>query len=515
MAYKNEKYANPWIRLTGTIIALLFCIFISPVKLVAQTLTIHDPQLQYLFEDSLLKVNTWHSLFKPLEIPWSVYDSVMHVKKRAAAQSIRISPVMDASFTYRKEGNQLLYQFGQGIYASGKLGKKVGFELSTVLYEQRFGEHEKTLLQTFNLVPGHNRYLWQSGLNTGYLSIRGFVYWQPLKWLTFKAGNDKHFIGDGARSFLLSENAAAYPFFQTRLNIWKINYTHQLLFMRDVIPDSGAMRYSKYATMHTLSFNATKRLNFYIFETVIWRAQDSVRHRSFDVTYLNPFLFYRPVEFNIGSPDNVLMGMGGKWIIGKRSFLYGQFILDEFKLKEVKAGNGWWANKYAYQIGFKTFGLFKNRKSVFLAEYNHCRPFTYSHSHTLQNYGYLYRPLAHPMGSNFREFYTQFSIALPHQWFFDATASLSRYGADPQGLNYGSDLYKRQWTFAKLYGNTITQGILNHDASINLTISRFLKPEWRLRAFANIQSTLHRAEGKTEFFPAFTVGLNTWMYEGN
>ncbi|HEX2936819.1 MAG TPA: hypothetical protein VHO72_15795 [Bacteroidales bacterium] len=514
MAYSNKKRIHNVIPIGQLIAGLLFCMLL-PTGLSAQNLSIHHPQLQYLFEDSLLQLNSYHTLFKPVEIPWQVYDSVMHVNKDYSSQPVRISPVLDASFSYRKEGNDLLYQFGQGVYASGKVGKKAGFELSAVLYEQKFGDQENTLLQTYNLVPGHNRYLWRSGSNTGYLSIRGYAYWRPLKWLTLKAGNDKQFIGDGGRSFIFSENAAAYPFLQTRLNIWKINYTHQVMFMRDVIPDSGALRFSKYATMHTLSINATKRLNLYIFEAVVWRAQDSVRHRTFDVTYLNPFLFFRPVEFNMGSPDNVLMGIGGKWIIGKQSFLYGQFMLDEFKLKEIKANNGWWSNKFAYQMGFKTFGLFKKYKSVFLAEYNHCRPFTYAHTYTTGNYGYLYRPLAHPMGSNFRELYMQFGISLPKQWFVDASASLSRYGTDPQGTNYGSDLYKRQYTYTKPYGNTTAQGIVNNEATLSLNLSRLIKPEWRLRVFANLQSTLHRSGGITGFYPAFSVGINTWMYENN
>lgn len=512
MAYKKRQHSYTRILLIKNFTGLLLCL-LTRVELSAQNLSIHHPQLQYLFEDSLLQINSWHSLFKPVEIPWQVYDSVMHVKKDYSARPLRITPILDASFTYRKEGSDLLYQFGQGVYASGNLGKKAGFELSAILYEQNFGDMGNAVLQTYKLVPGHNRYLWRSGANAGYLSVRGYAYWRPLKWLTLKAGNDKQFIGDGGRSFLLSENAAAYPFLQTRLNIWKINYTHQVLFMRDVIPDSGAMRFSKYATMHTLSINATKKLNLYIFEAVVWRAQDSVRHRSFDVTYLNPFLFFRPVEFNMGSPDNVLMGIGGKWIIGKQSFVYGQFMLDEFKLKEIKANKGWWANKYAYQVGFKTFGLFKKYKSVFLAEYNHCRPFTYSHSYTLQNYGYLYRPLAHPIGSNFREFYTCFSMALPKQWYIDASASLLRYGIDPTGLNYGSDLYKRSYSYTKPYGNTIAQGIVNNEATVNLNLSRLIKPEWRLRVFANVQSTLHRSGGINEFYPAFSVGINTWMYD--
>jgi hypothetical protein len=264
--------------------------------------------------------------------------------------------------------------------------------------------------------------------------------------------------------------------------------------------------------MHTLSFNATPKLNFYIFEAVIWRAQDSARHRSFDVMYLNPFLFYRPAEFNIGSPDNVLMGLGGKWLIYKRAFLYGQLLLDEFHLKEIKANRGWWGIKYAVQAGFKVYGKLNNNPSYFGGEFNTCRPFTYSHNSPLQNYGYLLSPIAHPQGSNFREGIIQAGIRI-EKWFVNSSISFIKYGTDSVNTNLGSDIYKPQMTFTKYYNNFTGQGIAHTSINCNLTLSRMLKPEWRLRAFVNFQANIHTANNKTELLPAISVGLNTWMYE--
>ena len=38
------------------------------------------------------------------------------------------------------------------------------------------------------------------------------------------------------------------------------------------------------------------------------------------------------------------------------------------------------------------------------AEYNSARPFTYSHASLFTNYAHYRQPLAHPLGSNFKEF---------------------------------------------------------------------------------------------------------------
>jgi hypothetical protein len=509
----HKKYCRFCFRQFFMRIIILFV----PVAAQAQIVTLHHPEIQYLFEDSLVEQSYYHSALKPIEITWKTYDSVMHIRNTfnlyKGYKPLRILPVIDASTSFEKEGNQWLYQFGQGIYTSGMLGKKAGFEFSAVLSEQKFNTAYSGMLDSLKLVPGYNRYLWSNGTQAGYLSIRGFIYWKPIKWLTLKAGNDKNFIGDGFRSLLLSENAAAYPFFQTQLKIWKINYTQQVMVMRDLIYGFNSQRFTKYASQHTLSLNVDKRLSLYIFETVIWRKQDSLRHRGFDITYLNPFLFFRPIEYNQGSPDNVLMGLGGKYRVGGKNFLYAQLLLDEFNIKEVRANNGWWANKYGYQLGIKCYGIFHSVPSLFQLEYNHVRPFTYSHTSSLQNYGYLTRSLAHPQGSNFREIICIIRAEVSPKYSIHTRFSFTQYGSDPAGLNYGSDIYKNQWTYTKFTGNYTTQGVLNNITSGEIMVSRVIMPAWRLNAFILTDLTIQKTEGKTTFVPVIQLGIHTLLYE--
>jgi hypothetical protein len=517
MAYPKKR-TNNGIQFIKPIIGLLLCMLIR-TELFAQTITIHHPQLQYLFEDSLLKRDNYHSALKPLVVSAEMFDSVMGCtrpfKQILTHFPFRIAPVLEASANYNGYQKDMSIRLGQGITLSGNLGKKAGFELSAVLYEERFSALSSAYTDSLSLIPRFNRPLWVKDKMCCYALVRGSIYWRPLQWLTFRTGNDKNFIGDGIRSFLLSENADAYPFFQTRLNIWKINYSHQVMFLRDLVPGLGSKRFTKYSSQHTFSLNATKRLNVYIFEAVVWRKQDSLRYRGFDMNYLNPFLFFRPVEFNMGSPDNVLMGIGGKWRIGGKSFIYGQLMLDEFRLQEIKANNGWWGNKYAYQIGFKTYSIFKNHKSMLVAEYNHCRPYTYAHTYSLQNYGYLTQSLAHPQGSNFREAIAQFYISLPKRWFVRLEGQFIRFGSDPAGKNMGSDMYKPQWTHPNNNGNYIGQGTLNHQLSGALSVSRMLIPEWRLQGFISGNLTFRKTGTDKDFFPIVQAGISTLLYEND
>ncbi len=75
-----------------------------------------------------------------------------------------------------------------------------------------------------------------------------------------------------------------------------------------------------------------------MFEAIIFENRDTLgRKFTYDVNYLNPVIFYRPVEYSIGSGDNVLMGLNFKYKIFNNHLLYGQFVIDEFLLKEIRA----------------------------------------------------------------------------------------------------------------------------------------------------------------------------------
>ena len=84
-----------------------------------------------------------------------------------------------------------------------------------------------------------------------------------------------------------------------------------------------------------LNIGKKNKLTVSIFETVMWAPSAS---RGYELAYLNPVLFIRPVENSLGSPDNVLLGSNVRWKINQQNTLYGQVMLDELLLDEVRAG---------------------------------------------------------------------------------------------------------------------------------------------------------------------------------
>ena len=156
----------------------------------------------------------------------------------------------------------------------------------------------------------------------------------------------------------------------------------------------------KFTATHFLSWNVSPQVSLSLFETIIWAARDSLNNRGFDLNYLNPVIFYRPIEFSLGSADNAIIGFGMKYIASESLSFYGQWTIDEFLLENFISRSGWWANKFGLQLGNSYFNAFGVEDLVIKTEFNLARPFTYSHGNVTQNYGHFNQPLAHPLGSN-------------------------------------------------------------------------------------------------------------------
>lgn len=236
-------------------------------------------------------------------------------------------------------------------------------------------------------------------------------------WADYKAGRyfhltlgrGKSFFGEGIRSLFLSDNAYSYPYLKLTTTVWKVRYVNLFAAMSDIRGTSGHWNDFdlKFTSMHYLSWNALKRLNVAVFEAIVWQDNDPSYRRGFDMNYLNPVLFYRPTEFSLGSPDNALLGFAVNVRIARRTLLYSQLMFDEFLLRNVRAGEGWYGNKQGLQLGVVGHDAFAQEGLTLRTEFNYVRPFMYAHSDTRQNYAHFNQPLAHPYGSNFWELLVQ------------------------------------------------------------------------------------------------------------
>ncbi len=476
------------------------------------------PDLQYRIEKNLLQDPTYHSPLNRSHISlyqqeWlidSLYGKKDHdlVRYEKGRTYVIANPVLQTSF---QTGSPFLQHYVAGFRLESELSPKFTFNLNYTFHLLTTHAFPGSRLDSAAIIDHWGKAVSMNHSFEFLNSLNGEITYKPTRFLSFQFGKDKHFWGDGYRSLFLSDNAPSYPYLATTLTIWKLKYTNVVALMHDDTIGNYSKLQTKYASMHFLSWNVNRRLNLNLFEAVVWRHRnDSLNYRGLSFNYLNPFIFYRPVEYNLGSPDNVLIGIGFHFMVSQKLMMYGQLLLYEFYYKEMIKGTGWWANKNAYQLGFKRFDLFNIKDLYLQMEYNQARPYTYGHDYPLQNYGYLLQPLAHPLGTNFREALLILQYA-KNRWFLNTRFTVSRYGTEPGGKSIGGDIYLSSNPFAKTFGNYIGQGVANDYFEQEITLAHVLQSHWGLIAETGIHNSFEFMPKKQQHI-YFTFGIKTLLY---
>ncbi len=374
----------------------------------------------------------------------------------------------------------------RGILVNARLGKMVS--VTTSFYENQvmFNDYRNQRVQQHGVIPGQGKpkTYKETGYDFGFADAS--VSFAPNRHFDFTLGHGKNFWGDGYRSLILSDNAFNYPYFRITTDFWHIKYVCLWAQFQDLTESHryGEPYNKKWGAFHYLDWSVTPWLNIGFFETVIWQNADSTGYRGFDFNYANPVIFMRPVEFSVGSSDNSLMGITGKLTLFKKQVLYGQAIIDEFKVDEMIAGTGWWANKWGVQAGYKTFDLFGLEHLDIQSEFNYVRPFMYSHHIPKQNYGHYQVSLAHPLGSNFWES-VSFLRYNYKRLFLEGRYSFAKHGSDTAGQNFGNDIYLSYDTRYQDYGNYVGRAQEVTLQYTSLVAAFLVNPRTNLNVYVN------------------------------
>lgn len=533
------------------IIISLLCNF----SLLAQNIVLpiqHDYANQYERELHQ-KANNIHTSVKPLaskEI-YAIVDSTnesLRLESELGQSNFGNFAFNENLFKIEKEGdynitgNLLLgFNVGQasdtaygmfirGGRIDGSIGEKIYYSSdihlgNSILPDYLTDQNDDT--RTFNGNGALRIYIDDGERQQSTLNATGQVTYQANKYFQFQLGQGKNFIGDGYRSMLLSDYATFYPYFKVQTTFWNIQYTNLYTSMLDVQDwrrtGGRGLVPRKYVMSHYLSWNVTPRLNIGLFETVIYG--DSARTRGFDLHYLNPIIFYRPIEFEVGSDGgNALIGFNAKYKITDDIHAYGQFIFDEFSLSRNELGEGCWCNKYGWQLGIKSFNTIISNLT-FQTEINSASFYTYSHREVSQNYANSNLPLAHPLGANFIES-VSFVRYQKDRWTgkFQLMYALQGLDSSSTTTHFGANINR---PFADkdrdtYYGNELLQGIKTATTYADISVGYIINPRsnfhvelgYRYRGFrpevevGNLKST-------TDSFIYFGFKTNfvNWYYD--
>lgn len=408
---------------------------------------------------------------------------------------------------------------GLGLFLKADLGKKFSVYGSFYADNSSYPAYLRNYISSVKVVPG-GAFARGTNLGSSFTNYEVQTRWTPNKNFAFEAGRGKHFFGDGYRSMLLSDNAFNYPYLRLETSAWKIKYVNLFAMLRDFssTPNQPELSNSKFMATHYLSWNATRRLNISLFESILWPGRDSLLNRGFEVNYLNPIIFYRPVEYSQGSSDNALMGLNASVKVPGRVKIYTQILFDEFLLKEIRADikhtfsptdttfdYGWWANKFGVQFGVKAFDVFGVKDLHVQSEINLARPFTYSHGAVVQNYGHYNQPLAHPMGANFKES-VNFVKYKKGNFHFEEQFNFATFGTDSSTISYGGNLFVSYNNRSGTYNHEIGQGVRNALFYNSLRVSYLIDFDSNLRI--EIGHVYRRVENE------FGVNSTNFIYLG-
>ena len=384
----------------------------------------------------------------------------------------------------------------RGVKVDGGLGEQLTFSTSIFESQGRFADYYNRYAESIKPSGGNPAIIPGIGIAKRFKEdaydfplAEANIKYTPNKFIDLQLGYGRNFLGDGYRSLLQGDGTSPYPFFKINTTFWKIKYTNTYMWLKDVrdLATVDGTYATKYMASHYLSWNVTKRFNLGFFENVVWT---DTNERGFDFNFVNPLIFYRAVEFGSSSKTgNALLGLSSKYKWNNQINFYGQFLIDEFAIGDVKESNQSWRNKFGYQIGAKYYDAFQVKNLMLQIEYNQVRPYVYSHSNPITNYGHNNQSMGHNWGGNFREL-VAIARYYKERYFADAKLIYGQRGFDfkdgTDNFNYGGNIYL-DYDDDRPYdvGVTVGQGNKTNVMIADMQVGYLVNPAANLKVFGN------------------------------
>jgi hypothetical protein len=377
----------------------------------------------------------------------------------------------------RGDSSRKLYQNTRGFLIQGGIGNK--FSFSTSFYEDQatFPYYVDNFIQARNTIPG------EGGIKTLNPTVAGgsfysngydfsvaesYLSFSPSQHFNFQIGEGKNFIGDGYRSLLLSDNSYDYPFFRLTTSFGRLQYTNLycLLLNPNLTATADSTMQRKAASFQYLSWNIANRLEWGIFQGMIWQASDKYNRQHYNLFYVNPVIGVSALNYGFANNNyNILLGSTLKYKITKNFLAYGQLLVNDLGPSQSIS------NKMGYQAGLK----FYNRFCQVMVEYNQVRPYTYMSTNSAENYTNYNQALADPLGANFKEFVASVNYRFAKHFALHLQVDYAVIGENGLNANYGSNILMSDTAQTKIFKTTASvsqnqgiKGLLNYaDAHVS------------------------------------------------
>ena len=382
----------------------------------------------------------------------------------------------------------------RGYQLGGTIGSKFFFYTSGYENQGKFAGYETDYINSVGMIPGQ-AFDKSYGKDTkDWSQTTALIGYTPSKSISIELGQDKTFIGDGYRSVLLSDYAAAYPLLRFKADLGsRVQYMAMWTYMEDQYAmqfNSFTNNRRKWGAFHYIDWNITNRVSIGFFNALIAEeANDLGQYHGFDPNYVNPIFFVSSLGASKPAPDHTLFGFNGSYKVLNKTTIYGQFLYDQGS----PAGG---SSTYAWQVGFRGSDLFQVSKLNYLFEYNTSKPGTYASQYPIVNYTQFSESLADPLGSDFKEAVGIVNYSVGK---FDLQGQLNyaKYAASVTKLSGGTNASLSP--FISSTGQAITSTLKYAEG----TVSYILNPKYNLRLEVGglvRQSTSSVSNTKTAMF---------------
>jgi hypothetical protein len=428
-----------------------------------------------------------------------------------------INPLLNLQYGHANDGTGSIFQNTRGISLRGNIGNKIGFYSILTDNQERDPAYVRDFVAKYDAVPGAGFYKYYQNNGYDYFDARGGISFNAARYFNIQFAYDKLFIGNGFRSLFLSDFSSNYLYLRISTRVWKFDYENIIAQSIAPFPPFGSdptrsMHPQNYMMMHHLSLQVTRWLNLGFYEHIMEEGKYGLQ-----LSYLNPVIFYRSVEQQLGAAGKANVGFDFKANIAKAVQLYGQLLINEFVTKEVlHYSRGNFANKQALQLGAKYIDAFHIRNLDLQVEVNYIRPFTYTNFDSTTNLTHYNQPLAHPLGANLKEFIGIVRYQPLPKLYLTGKLMYHKQGLDSAGINFGSDVFRSYNSRPRDNGFFIGSGIPVKSTTAALSAS------WEIfeNMFIDLNTTyrtynvLHQPNSNTFFYTiGFRVNLQPRTFD--
>ncbi len=340
---------------------------------------------------------------------------------------------------------------------------------------------------------GNLRYNYKANLNPNYQGANSFfddtesyLYFEKNNY-NIKLGRDRILLGHGVLKPFIGNNPPPIDYFRFKLNysVFSFTYLHgKLLSESKVYGDSlmGEMHdvKDKYLVYHRFELNFSKHFKLGIGEFIIYG------NRSLDLSYLNPFNFYKSIEHINQDRDNssLFIDISNNSFPGFNSYI--TLFIDDIDFGKI--GKKWFGNQLLWDVGVNFNPFYHSFAGLISLQYIRIEPYVFTHRIPYNNFTSLNFALNDNIEPNSHLFNIKF--------FYYPIKRLS-IGLLLTYKEHGNNIYDEEGQLVENYGGSIISGHRPFD-----------KEEVRFLNGNFTKTTSFSVESNYEFIKNNFLGLN-------